>query len=374
MKAPIFSLFLPIIFLTLIGSKCKKEQTFSPSRMKVVEAVYASGKVTPSDEIKIFSTGDGVIISGNPKEGEVVQVGNILFKVAESELETDMRKVRVKNAEELYHITQDNYLDNSAAYAEIEAGIATAKLKISNDSVNYARYKALYDKDATTKVELERAEIALKLSRSELETQHKRAERLKNQLYTEMKNAEGQVRISKADNRSFEIKSPASGMVFSVYKTQGEAVKRSEIVAVIGKANQWILQLLIDEQDLYKIKIGLEVLVNLELLKDKVFHAQISKIYPTMNTEQQSIRVDAIFTDSDLPNLVANASVEANIILNQKENALVIPKRLLVGDDSVFIRNGEERKKIKIQKGIENMDYVEVLSGVSDETVLLSSE
>ncbi len=366
--------FLLLAGLILSAEKCKKEQTFSPSYMKVVEAVYASGKIAPSDEVKVFSTGDGIIITKNIQEGDEIGGGTVLFKVAENEIETLIRQTKVKNAEEMYQITRNNYSDHSAAFAEIEAGISVAKLKIANDSINYFRFRALYDKEAATKAELEKAEIAYKLSRSELETQYKKAERLKNQLYSEMKNAEGQVRTSKVDNRNFEIKSPAPGKIFNLYKEQGEAVKKNEVVAVIGKANQWVLQLLIDEQDLHKIKIDQNVVVSLELMKEKVFHAQIVKIYPSLNSEQQSVRVDAQFTDSPLPDLVANASVEANIILNEKENALVIPKMLLVGEDSVNIQEGEKKKKIKIQKGIENLDFVEVLSGINEKTILLSAQ
>ncbi|MBX7242952.1 MAG: efflux RND transporter periplasmic adaptor subunit [Bacteroidia bacterium] len=369
--------FLPFLLLgglVLTAEKCKEEQIYSPTYMKVVEAVYASGKVIPSDEVKIFSTGEGVIVAKNIIEGDEVAGGAVLFKVAENELETVIRQTKIKNAEEMYQITRNNYSDNSAAFAEIEAGISAARIKIANDSLNYIRFKTLYDKEAATKAELEKAETAYKLSRSELDAQYKKSERLKNQLYTDMKNAEGQVRTSKVDNRNFEIKSPSSGKVFSLYKEQGEAVKKNEVVAVIGKANQWILQLLIDEQDLHKIKTGQDVVVNLELMKDKVFHARIVKIYPSLNTEQQSVRVDAQFTDSPLPDLVANASVEANIILNEKDHALVIPKILLVGEDSVNIRDGEKNKRIKITKGIENLDYIEVLSGVTEKTILLPAQ
>lgn len=370
MKKIAFPLILLLVGLVFSAKSCKKEPTFSTEYMPVVEAVYASGEIEPSEEYKIYATGDGIIAAKNIKEGDNIAKGQLLFKVT-SDLETEIREAKVNNAEELYQISKRNYSDNSAAFAEIEAAMTTAKLKIRNDSLNYFRYKQLFEKEAATKSELEKAENAYLLSQNELATQYKRYERLKNELYTSVKSAEGQIKINKADNRNFDIKSESAGKVLQVNKEKGEGVRKNEIVAVIGNASHWKIKLNIDEQDLMKIKIGQEVVVKLDLYKDKVFHAVVSKIYPLLNREQQGIQVDAEFTEESLPEMIAYASVEGNIILNRKENALVVAKSLLLGEDSLRIQVGEKSKTVAIKKGLSDIDYVEVLSGIDEKTIIL---
>jgi HlyD family secretion protein len=53
---------------------------------------------------------------------------------------------------------------------------------------------------------------------------------------------------------------------------------------------------------------------------------------------------------------------------------LTIPKNYLVGSDSVWIEENGDKKKIKITKGVENLDLVEVKSGLTEKTKILNSE
>jgi hypothetical protein len=65
--------------------------------------------------------------------------------------------------------------------------------------------------------------------------------------------------------------------------------------------------------------------------------------------------------------------VEANIIIQQKEKALTIPKTYLIGEDSIRIEHNGDSKTVKITKGIENFEYVEIISGLDTSNVLVMS-
>jgi multidrug efflux pump subunit AcrA (membrane-fusion protein) len=129
----------------------------------------------------------------------------------------------------------------------------------------------------------------------------------------------------------------------------------------------------VDELDIDKIKKGQEVLVKIDTYPHKIFKARISKTYPMLNQKDQSFRVDAQFTD-DVPRVYAGLTVEANIIIQQKEQALTIPKTYLIGQDSVRIEKDGKAQQVKITKGVENFEYVEVLAGVDTTSVLLMSK
>ncbi|HAI75480.1 MAG TPA: RND transporter, partial [Microscillaceae bacterium] len=110
-------------------------------------------------------------------------------------------------------------------------------------------------------------------------------------------------------------------------------------------------------------KLGQEILVKVDVFKGKLFKAKITKIYRMLDKQNQSFRVDAEFTE-DYPKGLAGLTVEANIIVRQKPKALAIPKEYLVGEDSVWVKKGSKIEKVKIQKGVENYDFVEVLQGL----------
>ena len=58
MKTP---LLLPAVVVVLFS--CKKVATTTPEVRPIVEAVYASGKVLPADDHRIYAQADGVLVA-----------------------------------------------------------------------------------------------------------------------------------------------------------------------------------------------------------------------------------------------------------------------------------------------------------------------
>jgi hypothetical protein len=70
------------------------------------------------------------------------------------------------------------------------------------------------------------------------------------------------------------------------------------------------------------------------------------------------------------PNAFYGLSVEANIVISQNPKALTIPKAYVV-NDSVWVMENDEKKRIKIVKGAENMELIEIKSGLTDKSVVV---
>jgi HlyD family secretion protein len=155
------------------------------------------------------------------------------------------------------------------------------------------------------------------------------------------------------------------GVVYDTYKDLGEAVRRNEMVALIGEKGSKILELSVDQSDIGKIKLGQEVVVKMDVTGSKVFHAKVAKIYPTMNQNDQSFKVEAEFSE-DYDIGFVHASIEANIIIAKKDNALLIPKNVLQANDEVEVKSTGMNKKVKIKRGIENLEFVEVAEGLTE--------
>ena len=93
----------------------------------------------------------------------------------------------------------------------------------------------------------------------------------------------------------------------------------------------------------------------------------VVQAYPVMNEIDQTFRVDATFTDSvDQP--FVHSSVEANIIIQQKKNALIIPSAAMTADDTVQVKREGKVKNTFIHTGIRTLDEIEVLDGIDEAT------
>lgn len=355
-----------LALVTTLLAACSKgnEQATSPQYKTLTEAVYASGNIYPKNEYRLTANAEGFLIRQTAFEGDVVNKNQLIFQ-----LESISQDARLEAAGNILRQSETNYGANSPVLAELTSQLQNARTKLSNDSVNFNRQKELYNRNATTKVEYERAELAYQTSKNEVTTRQKALQRTRSQLYVDLQNSQSNFRVNAREGDNFRIKTFEAGKIYEIYKKQGELVRRGEQIALIGDANEIYVQLAIDEGDFLKAKIGQEVLVKIDVYKDKVFKARVTKLYPKLNKADQTFRVDAEFVD-EKPNAFYGMTVEANIIISQNPRVLTIPKRYLVGNDSVWIEENGEKKKVKITKGVENLDLVEIKGGLNEKTVI----
>ena len=243
--------------------------------------------------------------------------------------------------------------------------IQSAAAKLKNDSLNYARNKNMFGAGAITKSQLDQAELALQVSTADFKSAVAEYQNSQNQLHVDLQNAQSNLTSSGTDLANYMITSMIGGELYETTKELGEAVKKNEQVALIGEKDHKILQLSVDQQDIEKIKLGQEVDFKMDVTGDKVYKAKISKIYPNMNQSDQSFKVEAEFDDNYNFSFV-HASVEANIIVGHKDKALLIPKDAVQAGDEVELKGLGLYNKVKIKKGLETLEYVEVLDGLKD--------
>jgi multidrug efflux pump subunit AcrA (membrane-fusion protein) len=228
----------------------------------------------------------------------------------------------------------------------------------------------LYDQNSASKADLERVELAYRTSKNDVSARQKAWGRTKNQLYVDLQNTRSNFRVNVREGDNYRIRSIEPARVYEVYKKVGELVRRGEALALLGNPNDVYLQLAVDETDFSKLKVDQEIVVKMDAYGDKVFKAKVTKIYPKLNKVDQSFRVDADFL-GQTPDAYYGLTVEANIVISQNPKALTIPKAYLVGNDSVWVEEKGEKKKIKLQKGAENFELVEVKGGLNEKSVLV---
>ena len=363
MQKSIFTGKLHCIFLAggLIG--CNGNQEFTKPEMKpLMEAVYASGYVASDNEYQAFSQVDGYIAEKLVKDGDAVKKNDPLYII-----ESDQQNARYRIAKENYELARENLRNDSPVLDELKAALKSANTKLQYDSMNFIRYTNLLDKNATSKAEYDRVRLMYENSLNDFQLAKSRYKNVYNQLTLELNNAENQFRIARDESTRYTISSQVDGIVLKTFKEGGELIRRTEVIAVLGSMDSFYLQLNVDELDIQRVKKGQEVLVKIDAYPDKVFSAAISRIYPLVDSRQQSLRVDARLNEN-LPGNFSGLALEANIIIRKTEKALIIPKGAVLPGDSVIIKKDRGEQKVKILKGITTFDEVEVLEGIDSTT------
>jgi len=176
--------------------------------------------------------------------------------------------------------------------------------------------------------------------------------------------------LPSSDNKDNFISSDCNGIIYQTMIEQGEVVHINQPLALIGDEEKRTIQLSVDQQDINKIKSGQQVLLKTDITGDTIYKATVTKIYSLMNETSQSFRVDAIFNENFIHPFIHNA-VEANIIVNERKNALVVPRNAMIGKDSLSINNNDKIQTIKVGTGISSTDYIEIINGINENTVVV---
>jgi multidrug efflux pump subunit AcrA (membrane-fusion protein) len=352
--------FVGIAFVFLIITSCKKKQEQTkPIEEKITESVYASGIIKAANQYQVFSTVNGLIAEKFVTEGDIVKKGSPLLRISNStvQLNEDNAKISAN-----YSLTQSNL----EKLNELQTNIDIAKSKMENDVLLLQRQKNLWKEEIGTQNELDQRVLALKSSTSTYEAAKLKYTQLQKQINFQERQSQKSLEISKNIVNDYTIKSEVDGKVYNVLKEKGEMVNSQTAIALIGDANAFVLELQVDEYDIAKVKLGQKILITMDSYKGKVFDAVVSKINPIMNERSKSFTIDATFV-KQLESLYPNLTCEANILIQEKEKALTIPRNYLLNGDSVLISNN---KKKKVITGLKDYQKVEIVSGLSVSDVI----
>lgn len=322
--------------------------------MPITESIYASGTVKSRDQYEVAATVNGVIEVVYVEEGDTVKAGTPLFSIS-----NDLQRLQEENAALSAGYANANGNQNKLNEAKLQVDVA--KQKMENDSLMYFRQKALWQQQIGTKVELEQRALSYQHALAEFESTSLRYIEMKRQINFTAAQAGKNLLIAKKQSGDYIVRSEIDGVVFSIFKTKGDLIGPQTPLCVVGDASQYILEMYVDEYDIFKLKKGMPVEVTLDSYKGQVFTAVVTTIGLLMNERSKSFLVEAMFLQSP-PVLYPNVSFEANIVIARKEKALVINRSFLLNDSVVIRSNGEQ---VTVKTGLKDNQFVEILSGVS---------
>lgn len=356
--------FLLAVIICLFACNQKQEETTTPVIQNITESVYASGIVKSRNQYQVFSTVNGILAQKKVSEGDTVQKGDVLVTLL-----NETQRLNSENAE--LAATYSSVAYNTDRLNELKINIDLARAKMQNDSSLFQRQQNLWKQEIGTRNELEQRELAWKNSITNYQAALLKYNSLKKEIDFRAQQAQKNLQISNSTSQDFSIKARQDGRVYSILKEPGELVTPQTPIAVIGDLNEFVMELQVDEYDIGKIKPGQKVFVSLDSYKGKVFEATVTKIQPIMDNRLRSFEIEATFL-SKPSNLYPNLTVEANILISTKENAMTIPRNYITDENQVILKNGEKRKVVT---GLKDYQRVEIISGLNkDDLIKLPSE
>jgi len=348
------------VFALLSVTACKpKYDEATPKQGPVTEAVFASGSIEPKDAYTLTSLSDGFIVKSYVTENDLVHDNQLLFR-----LDNRQQNTQVKIAQTNLEYAKISASNNSPALLQIKAQKDAAKLKMQTDSVNLSRYQRLITTNSVSKQDLDNAQLNYQSSLNSYLALVENYKATEDKVHQDLTNTQSQLQNAVAGNQYYNLVAIGESKVYQIFKKQGDLVRKGDQVAQLGNPDSIVINLDIDEGSISKVQLGQQVLVELNTEKNKTYEARISKIYPHFNETSQSYKVEARFL-KEMPGLISGTQLQANIITNKKENALLIPHVYVVNGNKVLIKKDNKIDSVIITTGIVSDEWIEVLSGLT---------
>lgn len=177
------------------------------------------------------------------------------------------------------------------------------------------------------------------------------------------------------------IVSPIDGLVLSRDINVGDAVSsilvlgsQATPIMTLGDVSEVYVQGKVDEADIGKVYLNQPARIVVESFKDKKFTGKVTKISP-LGKEKDNVTTFEVRVSIANPTLElkANMSANAEILLEEKKNVLMVPEAALIYDKdrnaSVEIpdpKANNGKKKLGVKLGISNGVKTEILQGLNE--------
>jgi HlyD family secretion protein len=355
---------LYIACILLLSSCGKKMEETKPIRKDVTETVFASGILEASNTYSLTAQADGYLTQVNFEEGDLVNTGKVLAVV-----DNKQSGFNEQSAAALYDIARSNVQQNAPALLQAQNAILINKTKMEQDYVQYQRYKKLWEANSIAKIDLENTELQYKTSKTTYENSLENYRQVKQQADQQVISSKAQKKINEVVLTHNQIKAVVSGKVYKKYKQTGDYVKRGDVIALIGEASGIYAKVNVDETNIARLKPGQQAIVQLNINKEKMYKGTLAAIYPSFDEGAQSFTCKIVFTDS-LDFRIAGTQLQANIIVDEQKNALLIPRNYLDFGGNVMVKGKKEPVKV-VTKFVSN-NWVQVLSGIDGHTTIVT--
>ncbi len=300
----------------------------------------ATGSVVPRKEIEIKPQVSGIIDELYVEAGDRIQKGQTIAKIK---------------------IIPDMVTLNSA-----ETRVNRAKLDFEDAQVDYDRQQKLFDKSVISYEEFKNAKLAYDSSKEELSAAENNLELIKNGVTKKAESATNTL-----------VRSTIDGMVLDVPVEVGNSVIQSNTfndgttIASVADMKDIIFEGKVDETEVGKIKEGMPIELEIGAIEKEKFEAVLEYISPKGKEENGAIQFE-IKANVQLKEgqfIRAGYSANANIVLDKKDNVLVIPEGLLKFEDEksyveVMTNVDQQFEKRFVKTGLSDGINIEITEGL----------
>lgn len=305
-----------LVVVAYAGYRLLRAPEFSVAAVKrgpAVSAVYATGTVEPVIMLPISPRLMGRLVELTVDEGAQVEKGQQLGRLEDNDLRSAWEEIKAKR-------------DNAAK--------------------ELARSKQLIARGAISQSELDQV-------RSEYDALNASAKR------------------AEVEAEYMILRAPEAGRVIRRDGELGELIPANQPVFWMAGSEELRITAEVDEEDISEVKVGKRVVIRADAFRDQIFEGIVSSITDKGNAIARSFRVRIALT-REAP-LKIGMTAETNIIVSEKEDALLVPSAAISAKGVVWIVQDGRVRERRVEVGVRGVDKTEIVSGLAEGDTVIAN-
>ena len=419
MKKISWILLIGIALLSIVffAKSCGKTDSIDvstefPAKRNITEIVSANGKIQPEVEVKISSDVSGEIIEMLVKEGDPVKKGQLLCRIKPDTYESALDRMNA------------SVNSSKANLQNTKAQLDQAQANLTNTQANFNRNKKLFEQTAISQQEFDASKAQYESAVATV----KAAEETVKSAQFNINSAEASLKESKENLSKTMIYSPVNGTVSKLNVEKGERVQgvqgfQGTEIMKLANLNEMEVNVEVNENDIIKVKKQDTTLIEVDAYKDRKFKGIVTEIANSANTTgvtadqvtnfavkirilQESyldlltglnsapfrpgmsaaveIQTKKAINALSVPIMAVTTRIDSSLI--KKNNTKIENEELQVRNELeekintkdnpkpeavVFVVKEGKTKQVKVKTGIQDNDFIEIISGVTEKDVLV---
>lgn len=308
----------------------------------IVEKAVAVGQIQPRQKFQVKSKISGIVRRALVEVGDTVRAGDPLFEIAPDPTPLEVTEV-------------DRRVDSaSASFRRAES--------------DYQRAQELARSGVLPKSDVEQKREAYELARVALTKAQQDRELVR------------KGNLSSTSGKESIIRAPAAGTVLTRAVNPGDPIvpltsyQPGTEMATIADMSDLIFKGTVDEIDVGKLSAGIAARIKVGALPSDIVTGRVARIAPQAQQKEGAtlFDVEIELDPGQTITLRAGYSANADVIIREKKDVLVIPERVVTFEDGgkkmlVELASADptaEPKKVEIKTGISDGLNIEVVSGL----------
>ena len=226
------------------------------------------------------------------------------------------------------------------------------------------------ERSALHELEVDNEQLARDLARAEKDRGNSdAAQKDYEQRWTRLEESKSRIAAQKVRIDQLVLRAPLDGMVLRRDGEVGEIAGPTDVLFWVGPPAPMQVVAEINEEEINRIAVGQKAYLRSEAFPGQALRATVSQITPKGDPARKTFRV-YLRLPQDTP-LRIGMSVEANIIVREKAQAIVVPTEA-VADDAVQTVNNGRIQRLAVKLGVRGSRNIEIVGDVTRGMAVLS--